>query len=116
MRSRSVVLPLLTALAASVTACSQTQPQEVGEICVDTSTGTRVDDSRCPDHGGSGGVHWMYWPYGSGRPAPAIGMPATGAAAAPPAGARVYRPAGTGGYKGTPVTRGGFGGRANTGS
>lgn len=115
MRSRAVVLPLMTALAASMAACSQTQPQEVGEICVDTTTGNRVDDSRCPDHGDSGGVHWMYWPYGSGRPAPAIGSSAMGAAPQPPRGATVYRPAGTGGFKGTPV-RGGFGGRANTGS
>jgi len=64
------------ALIPATAACGDSQDTSVdadtSEICMDEATGLRVDDSKCPPGGGSGGGY--VWMYGTGH-APAVGHP-----------------------------------------
>lgn len=102
-RSRSVTFAgAVTAAVLTAAACSS-NPPAAGQVCSDQRD-VRVDDTNC-DHESGSVYHWLYLPMNTH--VPAVGERISGAQPRPPAGARVYRPARTGGV----VSRGGFGSR-----
>lgn len=96
---------MILATGSSASSCGDPEPEEEhSQICVDEQTGNRVEDEQCDDDGHSG-AHWY---YGSSRhSAPAVGQPVdrTHFSTTKPTFGKV-----------STVSRGGFGGRAASGS
>lgn len=80
------------------------------EICVDRSTGERVDFDKCDDDRSHGHAHFYPWYHSSiYGPAPAVGSkisPAHGASVRPATGS-IARPPSSGGFGVTRVTSSG---------
>ena len=106
---RLVLVPLLSSLLISTGACSN-QDDEYSSVCVDRTTGQRVEDDRCSPgyrgHGAGAFYAWYFLSGGGGR-----------AGFVPPVGSQVRggtftTPAGYDSVTGKPsssVRRGGFG-------
>jgi hypothetical protein len=78
LRSKSVLLGLTVAAAATLTGCAAEEP-DYQAICVNPEEQERVDDDQCDDdedtnyHGSGGGFYWFYMSSRSSHPIPAIG-------------------------------------------
>lgn len=98
-RKRSAAVALSAAfLATNVCACSSSQ-SDYAEVCQETSTQKRADDSKCDKH--VAGHSWVYIPRGS---------------TVPPVGSKISSGYSTSKPAGYSVSRGGFGGRTVSGS
>ncbi|KIA72685.1 hypothetical protein ANMWB30_24530 [Arthrobacter sp. MWB30] len=93
---------------------------DYAQLCQDTKTQERVDDSKCSDEGRSGGYYgWYFLPMGSSgsttaRSIPAVGSKLTDGVTSIPEGASSK--AGAPAKGSSAVSRGGFGGSAKGGS
>lgn len=104
---RLVLVPLLSSMMISTGACYDHRGDEYSRVCVDRSTGNRVEDNRCGQHytGTHGFYGWYFLSGGGGRSLPVVGSPVRGGTFETPAG---YNPA-TGRADSSSVRRGGFG-------
>lgn len=68
LRSARITLSAsFAALVATATGCSDPEPPDHAQICMEELPETRVDDERCED--GGPGVVWVYVPRSFGAPA-----------------------------------------------
>ena len=114
-RSATVTLGVTALLAAGLTGCGaeeaeQAEDPDYGAVCVDSQSQERVDDDRCDDDRGGGGVGpglFAWYFLSRGAFAPAVGQRVSGGTFAQP-GVGTIRRGGINRDGGT-VTRGGFG-------
>ena len=106
---RLVLVPLLSSLLISSGACSN-QDDEYSSVCVDRTTGERVEDDRCSPgyrgHGAGAFYAWYFLSGGGGRSGfvPPVGSPARGGTFETPPGYDSVT-----GKPSSSVRRGGFG-------
>jgi hypothetical protein len=119
---RLVLVPLLSSMMIATGACydQSREDDQYSRVCVDRSTGTRVEDNRCGQHstGMAGGFYaWYFLSGGGARFMPGIGSPVRGGTFETPRG---YNPATGAPADSSSARRGGFGssarGRAGVGS
>lgn len=110
---RLVLVPLLSSMMISTGACSRpAEDDQYSRLCVDRSTGTRVEDDRCaPGYAGHGAGAFYAWYFLSGGGSrsgfvPPVGTPVRGGTFNTPPG---YDPATGKPSSSSSVRRGGFG-------
>ena len=110
---RLVLVPLVSSMMISTGACSRpAEDDQYSRVCVDKSTGTRVEDNRCGTGHvgtGAGAFYALYFLSGGGYRSgalPAVGAPVRGGTFDVPRG---YNPATGKAADSSSVRRGGFG-------
>lgn len=105
---------LASALLTGCTPDGTVIDADYAQMCRDTDTETRVEDSNCSDQGRAGGHYgwYFYQMQGSSRSLPAVGSKLSGGTTSVPAGKSVQRGVTP---KGGTISRGGFGTSAKGG-
>lgn len=110
IRSKTVSIVGVAALAAALTGCSdqpeyEEQNSAYGQVCMKYNRATgeydvRVPDDECDRDTGHSHFNWLYIHQGGGHSAPAIGSKAKPGSYVTtlPAGASVSKPPATGGF------------------
>lgn len=109
------VTALLT--SAMLTGCDPSGNEidaDYAQVCRETSSEIRAEDSKCSEEGRSGGYYgWYFYSTSSNPTIPAVGSKLSGGTATAPSSGTVKSGVSS---KGSVVSRGGFGGSVKGGS
>lgn len=87
------------------------------QVCMDRSTGQRIEDGHCRSHGSSGGKFFAWYYLTRGAAMPYYGDRVTGGSfARAPGRSYAYAPASTAMTRSAAISRGGFGSTAKSGA